>query len=147
MTRISKKHIEEETIMKLYQLFFEVFSRSDDQEGFLSLINDILSPTEKIMIAKRMGIIYLLIKKVEIRTIADTLKVSTATVFFYSIVFEKKQARIIHIINQMLTKEKVLNFLDDFFADLIIRPGFLIGHHKLKWEHEKKQEQRKTLPV
>ena len=146
MTRISKKFIKEEIILKLYRLFFEVFSRSDDQQSFLSLINDILSPTEKIMIAKRLGMIYLLIKGVDYRTIADTLKVSTATVLFYSVVFKEKKAQITNLIEQMLKKEKVLNFLEDLFADLTIHPGIYIGHHKLKWEHEKKKEERKTLP-
>lgn len=147
MTRISKKHIKEETIAKLNRLFFEIFYRSDSQEDFLSLLDGILSPTEKIMIAKRIGIIYLLIKKVDAQTIANTLKVSTATVYFHTNILGEKQAKITNTIIKMLKKEKVLNFLDDFFADLYIRPGFLIGHHKLKWEHEKKKEQRKTLPV
>lgn len=146
MVRISKKYIREEIIIKLYRLFFEVLSKSDDQESFLSLIDDILSRTEKIMIAKRIGIIYLLIKKVNYRTIADTLKVSTATVLFYSIIFEEKETKLVKSIKQMLKKEKVLNFLDDLFSDLLIHPGFYIRHHELKWAHKKRQEERKTLP-
>jgi len=133
--------------MKLYRLFFEIFSRSDDQEGFLSLIDDLLSSTEKIMIAKRIGIIYLLIKKVDYRTIAETLKVSTATVLFYSVVLQEKQTKIVDTIKQMLRKEKALNFLDDLFAEILIHPGLYIGHHKLDWEYKKRQEQRKILPL
>ncbi|MEK7633483.1 MAG: Trp family transcriptional regulator [Patescibacteria group bacterium] len=147
MTRISKQFIKEEIITKLYRLFFEVFSRSNNQRSFLSLIDEILSPSEKIMIAKRLGMIYLLIKGVDYRTIAETLKVSTATVLFYSVVYKEKRTQITDLIEQMLKKEKVLNFLEDLFADLTIHPGIYIGHHKLKWEHEKKKEERKTLPV
>lgn len=147
MTRISKKYIKEEIIIKLYRLFFEVFSRSDDQKSFLLLLDDVLSPTEKVMIAKRVGIIYLLVKKVDYQTISETLKVSTATVFFYSTVFKQKESTIAVSIEQMLKKEKVLNFLDDLFSDLFIQPGIKIGHHRLKWEHRKRQEERKTLPT
>lgn len=147
MTRISKKYLNEEVIMKLYRLFFEMFSRSNNQEEFFSLINDLLSSTEKIMIAKRIGIIYLLIKKVDCRTIAETLKVSTSTVLFYSIILDKKQTKIVSLIRQMLKKEKVLNFLDDLFADIFIQPGIYIGHHQWNWEHKKRQEERKTLPT
>jgi len=146
MGRISKQFVKQEILTKLYRLFFEVISRSDDQQSFTLLIDDILSPTEKIIIAKRIGIIYLLIKKVDYRTISETLKVSTATVLFYSAVFKEKQTRIVNLIKQMLKKEKVLGFLEDVFADLMIHPGIYIGHHKLKWEHEKKKEERKTLP-
>ena len=147
MTRVSKKYIKEEIIIKLYRLFFEVFSRSDNQQSFLSLIDDILSPTEKVMIAKRLGIIYLLIKGVDFRTIADTLKVSTSTVLFYSVVYKEKKVQTTKLIEQMLKKEKVLNFLEDLFTDLAIHPGIYIGHHKLNWEHEKRKEERKALPL
>ena len=146
MTRISKKYIKEEIISKLYRLFFEIFSRTDGQQSFLLLIDDILSPSEKIMIAKRFGIIYLLIKGVDFRSIADTLKVSTATVLFYSFTYKDKKVQTTKIIEQMLKKEKVLNFLEDLFADLTIHPGVYIGHHQLKWEHEKRKESRKILP-
>src|SRR3989338_2456810 len=147
MTRISKKYIKEEIIIKLYRLFFEVFSRSDNQQSFLSLIYDILSPTEKVMIAKRLGMIYLLIKGVDFRTIADTLKVSTATVLFYSVVYKEKKVQTTKLIEHMLKKEKVLNFVEDLFADLTIHPGIYIGHHKLNWEYNKKKEARKILPL
>lgn len=146
MTRISKRYINQKVISKLYRLFFEVVSRSDDQQSFLSLIDDLLSPTEKMMIAKRLGIIYLLIKKVDHRTISDTLKVSTATVFFYSTIYKEKRARITYLIGNMLKKEKVLNFLEDLFSDLTIHPGIYIGHHKLNWEHKIRKEERKILP-
>ncbi|MBI5122931.1 hypothetical protein HZA75_03680 [Candidatus Roizmanbacteria bacterium] len=111
------------------------------------MIDDILSPSEKIMIAKRLGMIYLLIKGVDFRTIANTLKVSTSTVLFYSVAYKEKRAQITNLIEQMLKKEKVLNFLEDLFADLTIHPGIYIGHHKLKWEYEKKKIERKTLPA
>ncbi len=145
MTRVSKKYINKKIILKLYRLFFEVFSRSDDQQSFLSLIDDILSPTEKVMIAKRLGMIYLLIKGVDYRTIADTLKVSTSTVLFYSVVYKEKKVQTTKLIKQMIEKEKVLNFLEDLFVDLTIHPGIYIGHHQLNWEHEKRKKERKTL--
>lgn len=146
MTRVSKKYINKKIILKLYRLFFEVFLRSNSQQSFLSLIDDILSPTEKVMIAKRLGMVYLLIKGVDFRTIADTLKVSTSTVLFYSVIYKKNKLQTTKLIEQMLKKEKVLNFLEDLFADLMIRPGIYIGHHQLKYEHEKKKEGRKILP-
>lgn len=145
MARISKKPVNEKLLAKIYKLFYEVFSRYEGQDDFLSIIDDILSPTEKIMLAKRLAIIYLLIKKVDYRDITETLKVSSATVVFYSTMFYKKNSRIATIINNMLKKEKVLNFLDDFFADIMIRPGIYKGHWQMYWDHKRKQEDRKTL--
>jgi uncharacterized protein YerC len=145
MARISKKPINEKLLTKIYKLFYEVFSRYEGQDDFLSIIDDILSPTEKIMLAKRLAIIYMLIKKVDYRDITETLKVSSATVVFYSAMFYKKNSRIVNIISNMLKKEKVLNFLDDFFTDIMIRPGIYKGHWQMYWDHKRKQEDRKTL--
>jgi Trp operon repressor len=145
MVRISKKPVDEKLLTKIYKLFYEVFNRYDGQEDFLSIIDDILSPTEKIMLAKRLAIIYLLIKKVDYRDITDTLKVSSATVTFYSTTFYKKDSRVVNIIKMMLKKEKVLNFLDDFFADIMIHPGIHIGHWQMYWDHKRKQENRRIL--
>jgi len=145
MARISKKHVSEKLLSKIYKLFYEVFSRYENQEDFLLIMDDILSPTEKIMLAKRLAIIYLLIKKVDYRDIADTLKVSTATILFYATTFYKRNSRIVNIINKMLKNERALNFLDDFFASFMIRPGVYIGHWKLYRNHQRKQEDRKIL--
>jgi len=145
MARISKKQVDKKLLTKIYKLFYEVFSRYEGQEDFLLIMDDILSPTEKIMLAKRLAIIYLLIKKVDYRDIADTLKVSTATILFYATTFYKRNSRVVNIINKMLKKEKALNFLDDFFASFMIHPGVYIGHWQLYRDHQRKQEDRKTL--
>jgi len=145
MTRISKKPVNEKLLSKIYKLFYEVFSRYEGQEDFFSIIDDILSPTEKIMLSKRLAMIYLLIKKVDYRDITETLKVSAATVTFYSSMFYKKDSKVVNIISNMLKKEKVLYYLDDFFADIMIHPGIHKGDWQSYWDHKRKQENRKIL--
>lgn len=147
MARISKRPVSEDILIRMYKLFFEIFSRFENQEHFLALMDDVFSPVEKIMIAKRVGIIYLLIKKVDYRDISDVLKVSTSTITHYALLFHDKNSRIVEIIKTQLMKENVLNFLDDLFSDLLIQPGIKIGHHQLKWEQKQRQQKRKTLPV
>ncbi|MBI4009107.1 hypothetical protein HY357_02645 [Candidatus Roizmanbacteria bacterium] len=133
--------------MRIYQLFFEIFSRTHSKDSFLLILDDILTPVEKIMLAKRIGMIYLLIKKVDNSIIAETLKVSTSTVSIYSVQFYKRNSKVVEIIKNMLIKEKLLGFLDDVFADLFIQPGIKIGHHDLKWQHKLIQEKRKVFGV
>lgn len=145
MTRISKRKISGEILLRIYQLFFEVFSRSHSHDSFLVLLDDVLTPTEKIMVAKRIGIIYLLIKEVDQQTISEILKVSTSTVSIYCVQFYKRETRIVKIIKNMLTKEKVLDFMEDIFAGLWIQPGLKKGHYKLKLEYDKSKRNRKYL--
>lgn len=145
MVHNSKRNISEKILLRIYQLFFEVFSRSRSHKSFLHLLDDVLTPAEKIMIAKRIGILYLVIKEIDQKSISDILKVSTSTVSIYAVQFYKRNTEIVSTIKAMLFKEKVLGFMEDIFADLYIQPGFKIGHYKLKWEHEKKKQERKLL--
>ena len=143
MVRISRYKLKEEILLKIYRLFFEIIAHSNSQVAFLDVINDIFSPTEKIMIAKRIAIVYLLIKKIEQRDIATTLKVSTGTVSKFAILFNNKETKTVKLIEKMLLKEKVLNFLEDTFADLFIQPGIKIGHWDSYWKHERAKQKRK----
>lgn len=145
MPRVSKIPVSDELLSKIYKLFYEVFSRNKGQDDFLLIIDDILSSSEKIMLSKRLAIIYLLIKGVDYRDIMNTLKVSSATVVYYTSTFLKRSSKIRSIIENMLKKEKVLNFLDDFFADIMIHPGVYKGHWQMYWDNKRKQENRKIL--
>lgn len=145
MTRISKRHLNREILLKLYRLFFEVLSRYQTRNEFFDIFDDILSPTEKIMLTKRVAIIYLLIKGVDYRDICETLKVSMSTVVSYAAVFYKRDSKVVATIRNMLKKEKVLDFLDDVFSGLFIQPGFKLGHWELYWNHKKRQQDRKVL--
>ena len=145
MTRISKRVLKEEVLLKLYRLFFEVISQYNNQENFLNLIDDILSPTEKIMLTKRVAIIYLLIKGVSYRDISEALKVSTGTVVLYAAKFYKKDSQLVGMIKKMLKKEKFFNFLEDIFAGLTIQPGVKIGDWQRYWDHKRGQQERKVL--
>ncbi len=147
MVNISKRPVDEKKLFKLYQLLFEVINNVEDKDEFFELIKDVLTPVEQIMIAKRIAIIYLLTKHVEQVVIAEHIKVSRATVAKFNLLFYEKKTRLIKIIESFLKNEKIGHFFEDLFADVFIHPGIYIGHHKLKWEHEKRKEERKMIDV
>ena len=64
MVHLSKKYLDKTKLLKLYQLFFEIISRTYDKSEFYEVLNDFISPLEQIMIAKRIAIVYLLTKKI-----------------------------------------------------------------------------------
>lgn len=143
MVRVSKRFVPQEVMMKLYNLVFQVVSHSTGKERFFNIFEDIFSPTEKMMIAKRVAIIYLLIKGIEQKIIADKIKVSTATVSKYAILFHKQNSPLTQLLQYMIKKEKVLDFLEDIFADIFIQPGIKIGHHKLKYDYDRRKLEKK----
>ncbi len=111
MVRNSRHPLPEEILLKMYRLFFEIFNRYENKENFFELVDDLFTSAEKIMIAKRVGMIYLLIKRVDYRDISDILKVSTSTITHYASLFNNKESKIITIIKNQLIKENILNFL------------------------------------
>lgn len=145
MVRISKKRLPEEYYLRINQLFFEIVARATTKTDFYSIIDDLLSPTEKIMIGKRIGLIYLLIKGIDQRTIAHTLNLSTCTVAKFSLLFHNKETSITKLINRMIVKEKVLGFLDDLFSEIFTQPGIYKGHYQRQWEHKLRKEKRELL--
>jgi Trp operon repressor len=147
MVNISKRPVDEKKLFKIYQLFYKIIDQADNKDEFFQLIQEILSPTEQIMIAKRIGVIYLLIKNINKSAITTYLKVSMATVDKYYFLYYKKKTKLILIIESFLNDERISNFFEDLFADIFIKPGVYIGHHQLNWEHKKRQEERKMIDI
>ncbi len=129
---------------KTFKLLYEILKKAKTEEEFLQLTKDLLSTTEQIMIAKRIALIYLIIKKADTEGICKYLKVSRATVAKYRWLTEKKKnSKLKKIINDILKKEKILHFFEDIFADFFIQAGIKKGHWNLKIEHEKRKKREK----
>ena len=64
-----------------------------------------------------------------------------------SLLFYEKETKTIEIIRKLISKGKLLGFIEDIFADLLIQPGIKIGHWALKREHEISKGERKMLDV
>ena len=140
MTRISKYRVEDKVLEKLYKLMFEIISNMDEEERFTGIVNELLSPTEKIMISKRVAIIYLLMKKIDYIIISDVLKVSSTTIAkFHSIMKKGKEIR--NILEGIIENEKI----KDFFEELFFREP---GTYGVNWESAWRQKfeiERKKL--
>lgn len=80
MTQVSRRPLSKRTEQQLLTLFFKSFaglSNSSDIEKFLS---DLLGPSERTMLAKRLAIALLLAKGYHYDSIKDILKVSQETI-------------------------------------------------------------------
>lgn len=72
------------------------------------------------MIAKRVAIIYLLLKNINQRTICQVLKVSSGTVAKYSLILEKSQG-VAPAFLRLMRNERLINFLEEVFDTLLPR--------------------------
>lgn len=141
MVRNSRFQLDDNILEKLFNLFFEVVGKKSDKDEFREVMIDLLSPAERIMISKRIAIIYLLLKKIDYYNICEVLKVSAATVAKFSLLMEKSQG-IVPTFKTIVTKEKVGEFLEDLFNTLYA-PGVPGINWKAAWERKRDLQRRK----
>lgn len=140
MVNISRKKLPDKLLNKIYELFLYLLKKGGNREDFFIIMNEFFTSKEKILFAKRITIIYLLLKGITQENISKILSVSSATVSKYALYLTNKKLNLIKVLKEKAIKEKILLNLDNLLADFIIQPGRKIGHWQLYWEHKKKKE-------
>lgn len=105
----------------LWKTIADLHTSSQVEDFFTEL----LTPTEKIMLAKRLAISILLIKKYSYKEIIDILKVSASTIGMISRWLKKEGKAFQKAIANLLAQEKQEEFWDNLeqFLSEIIPPG------------------------
>lgn len=145
MVQLSRRKVEDDVLEKLFTLFFEIVGKNKVREDFENIIQGVLSTTEKIMIAKRIAIFYLLIKKIDYIIICETLKVSAATVFKFRFILENNQTVSLSY-EKIVRNEKIFNFLEEVYLTLR-GPGVPGVNWSEAWKHKRRFERRKTRGI
>lgn len=145
MARVSKRQLDKRVLEKLFDLFFEIIGKQKNKQEFLNVIGDLLSPTERVMIAKRVAIIYLLLKKKDVRTIGQVLKVSKSTVSKFSILLSNSRG-VVPLFKKIVRNDKIIVFLNEVF-DLLFPPGTYGTSWKAGWERRKMIRREKSSGI
>src|SRR3989338_9895688 len=80
MTQVSKFPLEKQIEVQIQEMFSNAICFVNEKGDVEKLLDDILTPTERVMLAKRLGIAVLLEKGYDYREISEILKVSTTTI-------------------------------------------------------------------
>ena len=80
MSQVSKRILPKVIEERLFENLWETFASINNTNQVKLFLQDFLSPTEKVMFAKRIAIAILLKKNYDFRSISSLLKVSTTTV-------------------------------------------------------------------
>jgi len=91
MPHISAKKIKTENLSKLYSELVSALEKSTRKSKTKIFLNDLLTRTEKIMLAKRFAVVYLLSKGVPNSYIYETLHMSPATIARMSLKYENER--------------------------------------------------------
>lgn len=144
MPRVSRYKLKQEEFEKIYQLFFEIVSKGQSRDEFASIMDGILTHEERVMIAKRVAVLYLLGWEVGQVEIAKKLHMSTATVNHYATLSKITNSSITKVINRLKANRQIVDLFKDLFADLFIQPGLKRGHWDLYWNDQKRRGKKRT---
>ncbi|MBI4990961.1 helix-turn-helix domain-containing protein [Candidatus Gottesmanbacteria bacterium] len=126
MTQVSRLPLRKEIEKRIFEIFLNSLARVRQKEEVESFIQDLLSPIEKIMLAKRLSIAFLLRKGYDQRTISRILKVSLSTVNRVSLRLQLGGEGFNKVIGEIIRDEKRDDFwqkLDDFISEIVPPKG------------------------
>ncbi len=126
MSQVSKRKLKKEDFEKIYDQMIKIFSKTGSKKDSGKFLRESLYTTEKIMLAKRLALIFMIIEKIPDRKIAEMLSVSTSTVGKF---IDKFNAGDFNYISSLIIKNK------KSFWDIIWEFYFLpLSTHLLGWE-------------
>ena len=128
MPHISRQKVDDKILNTLFTNLSKSLAKIKNQKDSSYFLNEILTRTERIMIGKRMTVIWLLHKEVSVSKIENGLKMSRSTIYRISINYEQgKYKNIIKI----LEKREI-----DFFGEMynILHLGGLLKPYGVNWK-------------
>jgi uncharacterized protein YerC len=121
MTQVSKIPLRKEIEKRMYDVFLDSIAMVHTRSQVQKLLMDWLSPTEKVMLAKRLSIALLLTKQYNQRQIAKLLHVGLETVNKVNKVLTHGDGGYMMVLSVFLKQEKQEAFwekIDDARADI-----------------------------
>lgn len=112
MSQVSRRKVSKEIENKIFETLLEAVSTVKSSNEVRSFLSDLLSPVEKIMIAKRLAIAALLSRGYSYEAIKDLLKVSQTTIAKVSITMSINNGYW-NVINKISKSEKSREFWQD----------------------------------
>jgi len=147
MTQVSRRFLDKKTQEYIFQTFISSATKLSSPNLTQAFLQDLLTPTEQIMLSKRLCIAYMLEKHYPQRAIADTLKLSTTTITRVSTTLKSHGNGYKKVISLMLTDDKIGDFfdkLDTLIGKLIPPPKS--GNWKAYYANKRAYERAKIKP-
>jgi Trp operon repressor len=116
MSQVSKRQLSKDVQTRISHIFAQVIADVSSPKDVNALLEDFLTPAERIMLPKRLAIAHLLIREYDQRSIAQYLNVSFTTITRVSTVIKTNGAGYRTMLERMKKKEaffRVLTEIDD----------------------------------
>lgn len=141
MTQVSRIPFRKEIEKRVFEIFLISLARVRQKQQVEIFIQDLLSPTEQLMLAKRLSIAFLLHKGYDQRSISSILKVSLSTVNRVSLRMQIGGTGFKKLIAEIIQSEKMDEFwnkLDDLITGIVPPKG-------RNWRHWRQEQWQKRI--
>lgn len=146
MAQVSRRKIKEEKLERIFDLFFDVIVKVKDKKQADNVLKELLTPTERIMIAKRIACFYLIMKNVPSREIKKLISYSTSTAAYMKYALDTSKS-LKDFIKKRMKDEAVINFIKDLGVELL----YASGRKGSDWSSNKKTyydyQRRRQEPI
>lgn len=148
MAQVSKYPIRKEVADRIFEIFVKTLINIKKKDEAEQLVSDLLTPTERIMLAKRLAIAFLLEKGYGYRTIKNILKVSSPTIASVSLARKYGNKGYKTLIGEIMKEESIKSFVDEALIKLLSLPASATKGggvwRYLKEEVEKNKENKRN---
>lgn len=138
MSQVSKYPISKQIADRIFEIFLKTFVKIRDTHEADQFISDLLTPTEKVMLAKRLAIAFLLEKNYDYQTIRQVLRVSAGTIAGVNIALKHGSKGYKNLIDKIMREEKLMSLLEQATIKLLSAPSAL-ERGKGTWSYLKRQ--------
>lgn len=146
MTQVSRRILDKKTVDRIFNLFVSGVVLAQTSKSAVSLIDDLFTPTEKIMLSKRFSIAFLLLEGYDYRQIQSALKVSSATIGRVATWLKTKGDGVREIkekIRKTESLKEIWEEIKDSVAEIFLTsPGmnWSLGHQILRQRKDERQK-------
>lgn len=123
MSQVSKYPISGDVWDRIFEIFLKSLVEIKNREDADEFISDLLTPTEKIMLSKRLAIAFLLEKNYDYRTIQKIIRVSAPTISSVNILLKYGGKGYKKLVAKIIKDEKLMAFLENAVSKTLSMPA------------------------
>jgi len=142
MTQVSRYPVSPRVYERIFEIFFQSSTKIRKKEEAEQFFNDFFTPTEKIMLAKRLSIAVLLAKKYDYNSIRKILRVSPPTIAGVSKLMQFSKGYQL-LVGKILKEEAIKNILLDLVEGVAIIGSQGGKGSNIWWEVRKTVKEKK----
>lgn len=140
MPQVSKKILPKEIEERIFQIFWKSIARLNTPLQVKTFLYDLLSSTERMMLAKRLAIALLITRGFDYSTIRNTLKVSSETIARVKMWMDEAGKGYKMAIDGILRDEAINKFWQEIGDAFIAMGHYRAGAEKALREREYKRK-------